>query len=257
MQILACECTHVICLTTNIPFHFVSFTGEPLKRPLGHGQLRKHEKTLREAWGLCPESKGQEAMYPTGLLRNHAAEKWTNTSLCTRPADALDNGVVVATNAASAAGDSTCHRELIPGCTRRHTRSSRSKCVKLALRNNKSHESKKSFKANCTTSIVKKMSVALTECATRPTPSTFTVESLSRNANVREPSTTDLNKGEIVISHKMYTVDETMKYMILITTCILFVLFFGWYLLVQNNVCPINTYYFRLTRPNSLLVARW
>ena len=131
----------------------------------------------------------------------------------------------MATSAASAAGDSTCHRELIPGCTRRYARSSRSKYFKVALRNNKSHESKKSFKANCTASIVKNGSVALTECASRPTPNTFTVES-PRNVNVREPSTTDLNKGEIVISHKMlYTVDKTMKYMILITNFSLFIFF--------------------------------
>ena len=115
MQICACGCTHVICLTTNIPFHFVSLTGEPRKRPLCHGQLRKHETTLREAWGLCPESKGQEAMCPTRLLRNHVAEKWTDTRLCARLADTLENGVVVATSAASAAGTSTCPRELIPG----------------------------------------------------------------------------------------------------------------------------------------------
>ena len=226
MKVCACGCTNVICLTTNIMFHFVSFTGEPRKRPLCHGQLRKLETTLQETWGLWRGSKGQEALYPTRLLMNHVAEKWTNTSLCARLDDALENGVVVATSPASAAGDSSCSRELNAGCTRRHARSPRSKYAKVALRNNKSHKSKKSFKANSTTSIVKKGSVALTECASRPTPNTFKVESLSRNANVREPSTTDLNKWEIVISHKMlYNVDETMKYMILIATFILFVLF--------------------------------
>ena len=91
---------HVICLTTNIPFNFVSFTGEPRKRPLCHGQLRKLETTLRETWGLPPKSKGQEALCPTRLLRNHVAEKWTDTSLCARLDDALENGVVVATSPA-------------------------------------------------------------------------------------------------------------------------------------------------------------